>query len=368
MKKQTIKLSVLATALTLATGITAFAAGWEQDGKGWYYVQDNGSRIYAKEFTDPADGSKYYMDPDGYMMTETRVGGFWYGADGRRRDKTEAEIAAEEARKQRIASRPSPAKQQAAAELAAKAAKTTNIAASTTRVSYQAEMKALMDVFFIDARKQLTDNSIVNRVTDNNLEVSYGFEARDRGMVITSSLWKMSNPENSNYKPYALELSYNRNVLSDPDQATVLNETFNKLLKAALGENASTEVYNRCMAEEIGSDARYEQNGSTDTGNSYEITYRNSTIELKIICSEIEPSTEEAGEGEGEAQEEAAAPEQEAAPTTSVIVAGQSALEAVSGTSSDESQATEAAGDNTSADAAGESAESAENTENAAAE
>ena len=44
MKKETLRLSVLAAALTLSTGITAFAGQWQQDGKGWYYVQDNGDR------------------------------------------------------------------------------------------------------------------------------------------------------------------------------------------------------------------------------------------------------------------------------------------------------------------------------------
>lgn len=364
MKKQTLKLSVLTAALTLSTGITAFAGQWQQDGKGWYYVQDNGAWIYGQAFTDPADGSEYYMDPDGYMMTETRVNGFWYGADGRKREKTEAELAAEEARRQRIASRPSPAKKQAAADQAAEAAKTSSIAVSTTRLAYQAEMKALMDIIFIDTRTKVQNTAIKGDTTEDNLEVSYRFNADGSGTILSCSLWKMSNPDNSNYKPEALELSYNRNVLSDANEVASFNDAFLRLLTASLGENKGKAVYERCLAEEVGGSGRFEEKDASDTGNPYELTYRNNTVTLKVTCSEIVPAaeTEDGAQQETTSEETASeetAPEQSAA--TSVIVAGQGALNAAAEADSQDSS-------DSAADTAAESETEPESGSEAAAE
>ena len=43
MRKNLVRVGVLAAAMTMATGITAFAAGWKQDTNGWYYEYDDGS-------------------------------------------------------------------------------------------------------------------------------------------------------------------------------------------------------------------------------------------------------------------------------------------------------------------------------------
>ena len=356
MKRNTLCLSVLAAAFTLTAGFTAFAGQWEQDSNGWYYVQDNGTLIYGRAFTDPADGSEYFMDPDGYMMTETRVNGFWYGSDGRRQEKTEAEIAAEAAREQRLASRPSPSKEQAAAKQAAQAAKTSKIAAGTTRLAYQAEMKALMDAIFIDTRSKVKNNTAIKgSTTEDNIEVIYRFNVDGRGTALSCSLWKMSNPENSRYKPEALELSYNRDIVSDASEVSVFNNAFSRLLTAALGENKSKAVYDRCLAEEIGGGGSFEETGVSDTGNSYELTYRNNMATIKITCSEIDlnAAAEEKATLETAAAEEAApetAAEQQ--PTTSVIVAGQGALAAAS--EAGDSAASETVDNNSEADGSNE--------------
>ena len=363
MKKETLRLSVLAAALTLSTGITAFAGQWQQDGKGWYYVQDNGAWVYGQAFTDPADGSEYFMDPDGYMMTETRVNGFWYGADGRKREKTEAELAAEEARRQRIASRPSPAKKQAAADQAAEAAKASSIAVSTTRLAYQAEMKALMDIIFIDTRTKVQNTAIKGDTTEDNLEVSYRFNADGSGTILSCSLWKMSNPENSNYKPEALELSYNRNILSDANEVASFNDAFLRLLNASLGENKGKAIYGRCLAEEVGGSGRFEEKDASDTGNPYELTYQNNTVTIKVTCSEIVPNeeTEEGSEQEAGSEETPQETAAEQPATASVIVAGQGALNAASEAGSQQ------ASDNT-ADSAAESGTEPESESQAASE
>ena len=46
MKKKLVGFSVLAAALTMATGMTSFAAGWKQDTNGWYYEYDNGLYLF----------------------------------------------------------------------------------------------------------------------------------------------------------------------------------------------------------------------------------------------------------------------------------------------------------------------------------
>jgi len=206
--------------------------------------------------------------------------------------KTEAELAAEEARRQRIASRPSPAKKQAAADQAAEAAKASSIAVSTTRLAYQAEMKALMDIIFIDTRTKVQNTAIKGDTTEDNLEVSYRFNADGSGTILSCSLWKMSNPENSNYKPEALELSYNRNILSDANEVASFNDAFLRLLNASLGENNGKAIYDRCLAEEVGGSGRFEEKDASDTGNPYELTYQNNTVTIKVTCSEIVPNEE----------------------------------------------------------------------------
>ena len=364
MKRNTLCLSVLAAAFTLTAGFTAFAGQWEQDSNGWYYVQDNGTLIYGRAFTDPADGSEYFMDPDGYMMTETRVNGFWYGSDGRRQEKTEAEIAAEAAREQRLASRPSPSKEQAAAKQAAQAAKTSKIAAGTTRLAYQAEMKALMDAIFIDTRSKVKNNTAIKgSTTEDNIEVIYRFNVDGRGTALSCSLWKMSNPENSNYKPEALELSYNRNILSDANEVASFNDAFLRLLNASLGENKGKAIYDRCLAEEVGGSGRFEEKDASDTGNPYELTYQNNTVTIKVTCSEIVPNeeTEEGSEQEAGSEETPQETAAEQPATASVIVAGQGALNAASEAGSQQ------ASDNT-ADSAAESGTEPESESQAASE
>lgn len=326
MRKNLLGITVLTAALSLSAGITSFAAGWVQDSNGWGYQRDDGSWYSACWFTDPETGHQYYMDPDGYIMTETRVEGFWLDSNGIKHEKTEAEIQAEEEREQRLATRPSPAKVQAAANLAAKAAKTATTATTTTRLSYQAEMKTFMDTIFIDAiqkSRKLESYTTSGDTIENNLETTYRFLSEGKGIFFTSSLGLSSRPTSMHYTPYAIEIVYNRNVLSNPDEAAVYNDAYNRLIVAALGETEGNAVYSRVTAEEIGNGASFDQNGSTDTGNSYELTYRNGVINIKVTCSEADAVSSGSQSG---AQEEA--PAEEAAPTSSVITAGQGAAQA----------------------------------------
>ncbi len=377
MKKKLLGLTALAATLTLSTGITTFA-GWVQEGEKWAYQYDNGKWAACGWFTDPADGAQYYLDPDGYMMTDTRVEGFRLGPDGKKMEKTAEEIQAEEERKQRIASRPSPAKEQAAAELAAKAAKKGTAAVSTTRLAYQAEMKTFMDTIFINTAKSLDNNkinTIKGQTVEDNVEVTYRFHAQDRGHVITSSLWPNSNEKSPNYVPQALDLTFSRSILTNEKEASIFNGAFQKMLVAALGDTEGQIVYERIMAETVGNGARFELLGNTDVGNSYTLNYRDGYVQLQVVCSEFVP--QEASETTGETADEAAdtAAAAEPAPTTSVIVAGQgqaAAQETAADTASAEetettgsAEATDSVGtaDATQTAEAGETAAAAETSE-----
>lgn len=321
MKKKLIGITALAAALTLSTGMTAFA-GWVQDSHGWAYQNDNGTWRGAGWFKDPVDGAEYYFDPDGYMMTDTRVEGYKLGPDGRKQEKTEEDLRYEEARKQRIASRPSPAKSQAAADLAASAAKSATTAVTTTRLSYQAEMKVFMDSIFIDTIKTLRTNegnTIQGDTTENNLETTYRFNSADRRNIITCSLGKVSNVKSTNYTAHSLELSFTRNILSEENEVNIFNDMYSRLLVASLGENEGKAVYDRIYAETAGNGAEFNRSGNTDTGNFYELTYKNDTVDIKVTCSEIDPNAQE--EEPAQAEEQEAAPVEETV-TSTVIVAG----------------------------------------------
>lgn len=310
MKKNLLRITVISAALAISASMTAFA-GWVQDTNGWAYQNDNGSWRGAGWFTDPADGGIYYLDPDGYMMTDTHVEGFRLGPDGRRIEKTEEEIQKEAERKQREASRPSPSKELAAADLAAQAAKSSNIAVSTARLSYQAEMKKLMDVIFIDARKTL-DNSIAGSTTEDNLETTYRYSLNGRNSIVCS-LWKVSNEKSYNYVANALDLSYDRNAVSDEASVTLLDNTFRRLMVASLGENTGNALLDNVFAENAAGNSVFEWNGNTDSGNYYNLKCNNGVVSIKVTCSE---KTAEEIAAEQQAAADQAAAEQAAATET----------------------------------------------------
>lgn len=352
MKKRFIGISVLAAALTLSTGITAFA-GWKQDTNGWYYERDNGTWVPCGWFTDPADGAMYYMDPDGYMMSGTTVEGFKLGDDGRRIEKTAEDLAREAERKKRIASRPSPAKEQAAADLAADAAKKGVASTTTTRLAYQAEMKVFMDNLFIDTQKKLTAaGSTATRpsTTEDNLEVTYRFSAA-AGPVVEASLWKMSNPDNSNYKPNALDLEYNRNYVTEAADIEKFDSLFQRMCVAALGETEGKAVTDAYYAEIAAGTTNFERNGNTDAGNYYTMKYNSGKAFIEVTCSEIvpvDPNAETTTENTT-TEENASAETTEEVVTSSVIVAGQGSTAAEETTEAAAEETTEAVEETTEA-------------------
>ena len=372
MKKRLIGFSVLTAALTLATGITAFAGTWKQDSVGWYYEHDNGNIQGIGWFTDPADGSIYYMDPDGYMMAGTTVEGYKLGDDGRRIEKTEEDIRKEQERKQRIASKPSPAKEQAAAELAAAAAKTAVSSTSTTRLSYQSEMKTFMDKHYIAAFKELTANnseSVERSVIEDNIETTYRFQASG-GPVAEACLWKMSNKESLNYKPEAIIMTYNRNLLGDANDIAIFEELFRNMNIAALGETEGQAVTDYYNAEVAAGNTRFDRTGNTDTGNSYTLAYRSGKVTISVVCSEYVAPVEGAENAETETGTAAEAAPVEEAAVSKVLVAGagQAVEEETVEETAAENTAEEAAVEETAEEAAAEETAAEEAAETAAEE
>lgn len=321
MKKKLLGLSTLTAALTLATGITAFAGSWQQDTNGWYYLHDDGSWQGCGWFTDPEDNSVYYLDPDGYMMSGTKVEGYKLGDDGRRIEKTEEDIQKEKERKQRIASKASPAKEQAAADLAADAAKAGITSVTTNRLSYQAEMKAFMDKYYINAKKALTENESENTassVTQNNLEITYKYNT-SAGAIAEASLWQMSNKKNAAYKSEAFIMSYNRNLLVDAEDINVFDTLFHDLTIAALGEAQGQAVIDRYNADIAAGTTSFDHAANTDSGNSYTMKYRNGQVTISVICADEFGTPANTGTTE----ETEAAAQTEETTSTSVIVVGQ---------------------------------------------
>lgn len=90
MEKRTLKRATaftLTAALTISSVMPAFAAGWQQDAKGWWWKNDNAS--YPKNEWVWLDGNGdgvsecYYFDGNGYLVTNaTTPDGCLVNVDG----------------------------------------------------------------------------------------------------------------------------------------------------------------------------------------------------------------------------------------------------------------------------------------------
>lgn len=324
-KKKLIGLTVVAAAMTAMMSFAAFA-GWEQDTNGWKYIHDNGSQQWAGWFTDPADGSIYYIDPDGYMMTETRVSGYWLGADGRRVEKTQEEIDREAARAEREASRPAPSQPSAAAAAAAQAANTGTASTTTTRRAYVAEMEVFMERYYLETVRSLvnTHENFIPDTSVNNTERTYRFTMRDQGNIISTSLWPVALETSAGYQPQAADISYSRAVLGEDEEINKFDNLFRNMVIAALGNTTGQQVYDNMFAQLGNGVSEFEYDGNTDSGNYYTVSCGNGTVNIRITCSENTgaESTEAATDT---SNNEAAAENTEAAaeaPASSVITVG----------------------------------------------
>lgn len=343
MKKRMIAMSVVAAAITMAMSIPAFAAGWEQDRDGWkYYTDGNGNFLSGQWFTDPADGSIYHLDPDGYMMTETHVEGYWLGTDGRRQDKTAEQERYEQELARRDNAKDSPAKQAEAASAAANTAKSGTMATSTTRREYQAEMTVFMDKIYRSAINSLValevDTNLIANTYKTNIHQSYVFETIDGAAILNSSIGFVTTTSSEDYRPYSFSITYNRGALDSDDYIQIFDTAFKDMTIAAAGDNAGAAAYNYLFEQLNAGNYSFEASNTTDTGNSYTMTCANGTVTLTVTCSEY---TEAAAETETPAEETAAVTNQAAATapaTSSVITAGAGKNASATGTTSDSSE------------------------------
>ena len=112
MRKKALGIAAVAAAMTLSTGITAFAAGWVTEstpyGDKQKYVYDNGNWPSGNWFTDPDTQLVYHLDPDGYRMTDTTVDGYWLNSEGVRQEKSQEDIDRENREAAKKASKPNP--------------------------------------------------------------------------------------------------------------------------------------------------------------------------------------------------------------------------------------------------------------------
>ncbi|MDD3252695.1 MAG: hypothetical protein PHV18_09060 [Lachnospiraceae bacterium] len=321
MRKKLLVMAATAAALTLSTAITAFAGSWQTDSWGKYYQNDDGSfPVYAGWFTDPADGAMYYMDPDGYAMLGTTVEGYWLGDDGRRVDKTEEDLQREAERKAYLASRPSPAKIGASADVAAAAVKTATAATGTLRTTYLAEMEAFAEKILTEARDKRTDTTVKPALTKNNTYITYGFTNADGYPFITSTNWKVLKSTVADFHENAVEITYHYDAVGAPDNV-IYEDAFRQLLIASLGNTEGQATFDAITAERAAGTTTFDRSAQTDTGNSYTLTYRDNLVTVKVVCSEVAPASEETAEDTAEAAEDTTA--DTTTTTTSVIVAGQ---------------------------------------------
>ncbi len=85
MKRQlkTVVAFAAAAAMAMASVVTASAADWRQDTKGWWVENEDGSYLTNQWYQSPASGLWYYMGADGYILTNTTTpDGYVVNADG----------------------------------------------------------------------------------------------------------------------------------------------------------------------------------------------------------------------------------------------------------------------------------------------
>ena len=78
MKKA--KLLLVASALSTAMSMPVMAGIWQQDAKGWWYQNEDGT--YPASSWEEINGNWYYFHPDGYMAYNTWVDGYYLNNDG----------------------------------------------------------------------------------------------------------------------------------------------------------------------------------------------------------------------------------------------------------------------------------------------
>ena len=240
MRKKALGIAAVAAAMTLSTGITAFAAGWVTEstpyGDKQKYVYDNGNWPSGNWFTDPDTQLVYHLDPDGYLMTDTTVDGYWLNSEGVRQEKSQEDIDRENREAAKKASKPNPGKSVAAAKVAASEAKDKNAAVSTIRRSYISELKVIINKITKTLAAARTDNSVQILTTEDNLEVSRTFHDSNSGDFYKFSMWNSAKD-----KANAVDLVYVYDAAPEADR-NLYNTAYEQSVVAALGDTEGKAV------------------------------------------------------------------------------------------------------------------------------
>ena len=78
MKKRGLAVLTLAAVLSLGVaGISAYAAGWEQQNGNWVYLDSQGSKVY-NTWKKGADNLERYIGANGYMVVDSWVDNLYY--------------------------------------------------------------------------------------------------------------------------------------------------------------------------------------------------------------------------------------------------------------------------------------------------
>lgn len=292
MKKKVVGIAAVAALMSLSTGMTAFAAGWVTDntpyGAKQKYVYDNGNWPSGNWFTDPETQLVYYLDPDGYRMTETTVEGYWLDADGVRQEKSEEQIERENREKASKAAKPNPGKKVAADKVAASEAKNNDAAVSTTRSGYIAELKVLINKISRTLIAARSDASVKALTTENNLEVSRTFRDTNSVEIYKFCMWNSAKD-----KANAVDFTYLYDAAPEADR-DAYNAAYEQTVVAALGETEGKALTDYIQSQRELGITSLDREGQTDTGNSYTMKYRNNKVDISVTCSEIVPQDETA--------------------------------------------------------------------------
>lgn len=320
MRKKALGIAAVAAAMTLSTGITAFAAGWVTEttpyGEQQKYIDDNGNWPAAKWFTDPETNLTYFLDPDGYRMKDTMVEGYKLDADGVRQEKSEEQLLKEAQEKAKKEGKNNPGKAVTAAKTAASEAKENTAAVSTVRRSYISELKVLINKVTRDLSNTRTDDSVQILTTEDNLEVSRTFRGSDGVEFYKFSMWNSAKD-----KANAVDMTYIYDAAPEADRE-LYNVAYEQSVVAALGNTEGKAVTDYVQGQREQGVTDLTREGNTDSGNSYSLTYKNNKVQISVTCSEVVPVDENA-ETETAATEEAASEAQtETTTTTKTITAG----------------------------------------------
>lgn len=297
-------IAAMTAAMSLATGMTAFAGQWVTDHTGYgdqiKYVNDDGSIPAAGWFTDPETQLVYHLDPDGYRMTNTTVQGYKLDSNGVRLEKTEEEILREAREETKRAAANNPGKGVAAEKVAASDAKDKAAAEGTTRGVYISELKAINNRIAQNVSLARTDKDVQLPGSENNLEAVRSISSTGSGTFYTFTVYK-SQKANEN----AATLMYVYDAAPEADRE-LYNDAYQQTVVSMLGENEGKAVVDYIQSQRELGETKLTREGNTDTGNSYTVKYNNNKVDIAVICSEVkkvEETTEEETAAEADTTE-----------------------------------------------------------------